>query len=230
MLTITCDEMKAMDSYAINNIGIPSIVLMENAALRVVSNINLSGSNSYTIVCGTGNNGGDGLAVARHLILKEKTVDLFIVGNLDKGTKDFNINLNILKNMEVIFTHIIDNDSLDRLQTSIKNNDLSIDSIFGIGITRTVEGLFYKVIDIINKNSKSILSVDIPSGLDGDTGKILGISIKANKTISFHLMKKGLLNNEDFTGNIIVEDIGIPKKVTEIILENNSIKSNPKDS
>ena len=90
--------------------------------------------------------------------------------------------------------------------------------------------LFYKVIDIINKNSKSILSVDIPSGLDGDTGKILGISIKANKTISFHLMKKGLLNNEDFTGNIIVEDIGIPKKVTEIILENNSIKSNPKDS
>ena len=170
MLTISCDEMKAMDSYAINIIGIPSIVLMENAALKVIDNIDLSGTDSYTIVCGTGNNGGDGLAVARHLILKKKTVDLFIVGNLDKRTKDFNINFDILKNMKVNFTHLVDDYGLKKIKESTKKSNLTIDSLFGIGITRNVEGIFYKVIDIINKNSNSILSVDIPSGLDGDTG------------------------------------------------------------
>ena len=218
MLTISCDEMKAMDSYAINIIGIPSIVLMENAALKVIDNIDLSGTDSYTIVCGTGNNGGDGLAVARHLILKKKTVDLFIVGNLDNGTKDFNINLDILKNMKVNFTHIVDDYGLKKIKESTKNNNLTIDSLFGIGITRNVEGIFYKVIDIINKNSKNILSIDIPSGLDGDTGQVLGISIKANKTVTFHHMKKGLVKSESYTGNIIVEDIGIPNRVTEVIL------------
>ena len=218
MLTISCDEMKAMDSYAINIIGIPSIVLMENAALKVIDNIDLSGTDSYTIVCGTGNNGGDGLAVARHLILKKKTVDLFIVGNLDKRTKDFNINFDILKNMKVNFTHIVDDYGLKKIKESTKKSNLTIDSLFGIGITRNVEGIFYKVIDIINKNSNSILSVDIPSGLDGDTGQVLGISIKANKTVTFHHMKKGLVKSESYTGNIIVEDIGIPNKVTEIIL------------
>lgn len=218
MLTISCDEMKAMDSYAINIIGIPSIVLMENAALKVIDNIDLSGTDSYTIVCGTGNNGGDGLAVARHLILKKKTVDLFIVGNLDKRTKDFNINFDILKNMKVNFTHIVDDYGLKKIKESTKKSNLTIDSLFGIGITRNVEGIFYKVIDIINKNSNSILSVDIPSGLDGDTGQVLGISIKANKTVTFHHMKKGLVNSESYTGNIIVEDIGIPNRVTEVIL------------
>ena len=218
MLTISCDEMKAMDSYAINIIGIPSIVLMENAALKVIDNIDLSDTDSYTIVCGTGNNGGDGLAVARHLILKKKTVDLFIVGNLDKRTKDFNINFDILKNMKVNFTHIVDDYGLKKIKESTKKSNLTIDSLFGIGITRNVEGIFYKVIDIINKNSNSILSVDIPSGLDGDTGQVLGISIKANKTVTFHHMKKGLVKSERYTGNIIVEDIGIPNRVTEVIL------------
>lgn len=218
MITISCSEMKGMDSYAINNIGIPSIILMENAALKVLENIDLNNMDSYTIVCGTGNNGGDGLAVARHLILKEKTVDLFIVGSLDKGTKDFNVNLNILKNIGLNFTNIVDNNGLDRLGKATKNNKLTIDSIFGIGITRNVEGLFFNVIDIINKNSKSILSIDIPSGLDGDTGKVLGIAVKANKTVTFHRMKNGLTENKDYTGDIIVADIGIPNKATEFVV------------
>ncbi len=219
MLTITCDEMKAMDSYAINNIGIPSIVLMENAALKVIKNIDLNSVDSYTIVCGAGNNGGDGLAIARHLILKAKKVDLFVIGSLNRATMDFNVNLNILKNIGVDYTHIVNDNGLDKLEESTNNNNLTIDSIFGIGITRNVEGIFYKAINIINKNSKNVLSVDIPSGLDGDTGKVLGISIKAKKTITFHHMKKGLVKNNTYTGNVIVEDIGIPSKVTEIILK-----------
>lgn len=221
MLTISCKQMKAMDAYAINNIGIPSILLMENAALKVIENIDLKNKHEFTIVCAKGNNGGDGLAIARHLILKNKVVNLFIVGNLDRATRDFNINLNILKNIGVNFTHIVADDDLKSLENSLKRSSLTIDSIFGIGLKREIEGIFYRIIDLINKNSKSILSVDIPSGLDGDTGKVLGISIKANKTISFHAMKKGLLGNKDYTGDIVVEAIGIPDRVTEVILEKN---------
>lgn len=219
MLTISCQQMKAMDSYAINNIGIPSIVLMENAALKVVENIDLEKFNSFTIVCGVGNNGGDGLAVARHLILNRKTVDLFIIGNLEKATQDFNINLNILKNLDVDFINISKDEDLDLLKKSLDKNDLTIDSIFGIGLTRDVGGLFYDVIHIINEFSKNILSIDVPSGLNGDTGEPMGIAIKANKTITFHHIKKGLVNSEDYTGEVIVKDIGIPIKATKEILE-----------
>ena len=218
MLVISCKDMKAMDSYAINNIGIPSIVLMENAALKVIKNIDLNNVNSFTIVCGVGNNGGDGLAVARHLILKGKMVDLFIIGNLEKRTKDFNINLNILNNLDVEFTHIISEKDLGILKNSISKNDLTIDSIFGIGLAREVHELFYDVIDIMNSYSKNILSIDIPSGLDGDIGKPLGISVNANKTITFHYMKKGLVENKEYTGEVVVEDIGIPRKATTFIM------------
>jgi NAD(P)H-hydrate epimerase len=222
MLIINCDEMKAMDSYAINNIGIPGIVLMENAAHRVLTNIDLDNTNSFTIVCGVGNNGGDGLAIARNLSLKYKEVNLFIIGDLNKGTQNFNTNLNILNNLGVKFTHIATDEDLTQLKDSLNNSDLTIDAIFGIGITREVGGLFHKTIDTINKYSKQTLAVDIPSGLDGNTGNVLGISIKAYKTITFHHMKKGLLKNKDCTGEIVVEDIGIPDKATKVIIENNN--------
>lgn len=218
MLTITSKQMKAMDQYAINNIGIPSIVLMENAAIKVVQNIHLKNTHSYTLVCGTGNNGGDGLAIARHLILKGKKIDLFIVGNLHKASKDFSINLNILKNMHISYTHILYENDLKTLEKSLKENQLTIDAIFGIGITRDVEGMFFQTIYTMNTCSEKILSIDLPSGLDADTGKILGISIKANTTITFHHMKKGLLINKDSSEKILIEDIGIPEIATKIVL------------
>ncbi|WP_025641528.1 NAD(P)H-hydrate epimerase [Schnuerera ultunensis] len=218
MFTISCSEMKAMDSYAINSIGIPSIVLMENAALKVLKNIDLEKIDSFTLVCGVGNNGGDGLAIARHLVLANKAVDLFIIGNLDKRTKDFNINLNILNNLGIDFIHITKDEDLKKLKHSLNISELAIDSIFGIGLTREIEGLFRKTIDIINKYSKDIISVDIPSGLDGDTGQVLGISVKAKKTVTFHHMKKGLINSKEYAGDVIVEDIGIPDKATKMVL------------
>lgn len=217
MLTITCKEMKAMDSYAINNLQIPSIILMERAALKVVKNINPE-YGSFTIVSGIGNNGGDGLAVARDLIVKRKDVDLFIIGDLEKATKDFNINLNILKNLGVKFTRIRGKGDLDILKDSLKNNDLTIDSIFGIGLTRDVEGLYRDSISLINDKSKETLAIDIPSGLDGDSGKALAIAVEAKKTITFHLMKKGLLKGEKYRGEVRVESIGIPEQATRAIL------------
>lgn len=218
MLKISCTEMKAMDTYAIDVIGIPSIVLMENAALKVVENIDFDEMQSFTVICAPGNNGGDGLAIARHLLLKDKKVDLFIVGDLDKATTDFRINLTILRNMGMDFTHITDANDLNTLENTLKENDLTIDAIFGIGLDRPVADLFHGVIERINQHSRKILAVDTPSGLDGDSGEALGISVRANQTICFHQMKKGLVNQEFYTGDITIVDIGIPKSVTETIL------------
>ncbi len=219
MISITCKEMKAMDSYAINNIEIPSIILMENAALKTVKNIDLNNRNSFTIVCGIGNNGGDGLAIVRHLILEGKDVDLFIIGNLDKGTRDFHINLNILKNLDVEIINIKNEEELDILEKSLVKNHMTIDAIFGIGLTRDVGGIYGKAINLINKYSKETLSVDIPSGLDGDSGDVLGLAVRANKTVTFHLIKKGLLKGKDYAGQVVVETIGIPKEATDMVLK-----------
>ena len=209
MELISCQEMKEIDSYAINVIGIPSIVLMENAALKVINNIDLN-FNNFTVVCGRGNNGGDGLAVARHLIIKGKKVRIYIVGDLKNGTEDFIINLNILKNLTAEIINIKGEKELLQLKEDLLVSEITIDALFGIGLKRNIEGLYFEVIKMINNESKQIISVDIPSGIDGDTGKPMGICVKADKTVTFHKMKKGLLNCGAYAGEIIVEDIGIP--------------------
>lgn len=210
--------MKAMDTYAIYVLGIPSIVLMENAALKVIENIDLDTTNSFTVVAAPGNNGGDGLAIARHLLLRDKKVNLFIMGDLNKATADFLTNLTILKNMKVDFIHIPDGNGMESLKVALSESDLTIDAIFGIGLDRPVEGLFGQVIKRMNQYAKKILAVDLPSGLHGNSGEVSGISIQADQTICFHQMKKGLVNREPYTGEVTVVNIGIPNSVTETIL------------
>lgn len=215
MICVTGNEMKSIDNYCIEKLGIPGIVLMENAALKVVKNIDLDRFNSFTIVCGVGNNGGDGLAIGRHLIVEDKNVSIFVIGNLSKASKDFNINYSILKNMNIKINLIETEEDINTLLDSLKVSDMTIDSIFGTGLTRNVEGLYKDVISRINKCSKYVLSVDIPSGIDSDTGKVLGISVKANKTVTFQLMKKGLVSYE----NVVVEPIGMPRMAIENVLQ-----------
>lgn len=212
MELISCQEMKEMDSHAINTIGIPSIVLMENAALKLLNNLDLN-LNHYTLVCSKGNNGGDGLALARHLILENKKVRVFIAGNLENSTEDFNINLNILRNLKADITLIKGEKEVTELKEDLQDSDITIDALFGIGLKRNIEGLYFDIIKNINDNSKQIISVDIPSGINGDTGEVMGIAVKAFKTITFHRIKKGLLNSTEYSGEIIVEDIGIPQRV-----------------
>lgn len=211
---ISSKQMQEIDQYAINNLKIPSIILMENAAIKVLKNINLNNFNNFTIICGVGNNGGDGLALARHLLTKNKNIDLFIIGNLDKQTKDSKIFLNILKNLNLKYTLIKKQANLNYLCSKLKSNDITIDSIFGIGLKRDITGIYYQTIDYINKYSPHILSIDMPSGLCADKGIPLNISVEADKTVTFHQNKIGLKNNYKYTGKIIVEDISIPNSVT----------------
>ena len=212
----TSTLIKEIDGYCINKLGIPSMVLMENAALRVIKNIDLEKYDYITIVSGRGNNGGDALAVARHLYCKGKQVDVFLLG-LGKISEDCEKNYNILKNMGIQIRNVSNVDDMEELRDSIGRSDMVIEGIFGVGLSREVEGIYELAITIINENSRYILSIDVPSGLNSDTGKVMGNCIQANKTISFQLYKKGFINygTDKYTGKVIVEDIGIPGFVVD---------------
>ena len=207
---------KKIDYETINKLGIPSIVLMENAATEIVNIIKDIG-NIITIFCGVGNNGGDGLAIARKLHLLGKDVEVILVGDRNKLTHDCSLNLQIVKNLNIPIINIKDNCSKEYIIEKVKCSDYIVDSIFGIGLNRDILGIYKDIIEIINEFSKFIVAVDIPSGMDADTGKELNISVKANLTCTVEVMKKGFMSTKaiDLTGDIKIINIGIPDYIKE---------------
>lgn len=221
MKIATTQIMRNIDQYCIDVLGIPGIVLMENAALKVIKNIPES-IKSFVIVCSSGNNGGDGFAVARHLLNRGNYVEIFFLGSEENMSSDALVNHNILKNMGAKIIKVNNNEDLDILRESIIQCEITIDAIFGTGLSREVEGIYSLAISIINENSKYILSIDVPSGFDCNSGKVMGNCIKSNKTVTFELYKKGFLgyDSDSLTGEIIVEGIGIPRSVVDKFQEN----------
>lgn len=209
--------MRNIDNYCINELGIPGIVLMENAALKVVKNIDFQKYKSFCIVCSKGNNGGDGFAVCRYLYNLGKNIKVFLVGNEEGMSHDCKINYTILKNLGISINKINGLKELQELKNCLKISDATIDAIFGTGLSRDVEGIYSDVISCINDNANYIFSIDIPSGLSGNTGNVLKNCIRADKTISFQLFKRGFMKYgvDSFIGDLIIEDIGIPKSVIE---------------
>lgn len=214
--------MREIDKYCSENLKIPGIVLMENAALKVIKNLELHKYNSYAVVCGRGNNGGDGFAVARHLAILNKTVEVFLIGEEDTMSEDCKTNYNILKNMGIKINKINNVEDVNELRESIERCEIIVDAVFGIGLKKDLEGIYDLAISIINENSSNTISIDIPSGLNSDNGKVMGNSVKANKTIALQLYKKGFLNygSHKYTGEVIIEDIGIPSFVIDQFHEN----------
>ena len=197
---------KKIDSFAINELKIPSMVLMENAAISFVKHI-YENEDNFLIICGKGNNGGDGYAIARQLFSKGKNVKIFCISNEDMSN-DCMINYKICKNMGIkIFYEI---EELDKL---LLDCNVVIEGIFGTGLNSEIKGIYREIIEKINtaSNNKAIYSIDIPSGINGDTGEIMGISVKADITISFVTYKKGFLNSKikDYLGKVIIENIGL---------------------
>ncbi|WP_026747368.1 bifunctional ADP-dependent NAD(P)H-hydrate dehydratase/NAD(P)H-hydrate epimerase [Leptotrichia trevisanii] len=197
---------RKIDSFAINELKIPGIVLMENAAISFVKHIDENEDN-FLIICGKGNNGGDGYAIARQLFSKGKNVKIFCISN-ENMSNDCTINYKICKNMGIkIFYEI---EELDKL---LLNCNVVIEGIFGTGLNSEIKGIYCEIIEKINavSNNKKIYSIDIPSGINGDTGEIMGISIKADITISFVTYKKGFLNSKikNYLGKVIIENIGL---------------------
>ncbi|MBQ7751612.1 MAG: NAD(P)H-hydrate dehydratase [Clostridia bacterium] len=208
MKVCTVSEMRNADKIASENFGIPSIVLMENAAISCVSEV--IGFDSFTVLCGKGNNAGDGFAIARHLINRGKKVKIYTLFG-EEFSGDCKINFDILKNISVPFCKT----DLEILKTDIMLSDCVIDAVFGTGLKGEIDVKTAEIFDIVNEFSNYVLSVDVPSGIDGDSGNVLKNAIKADKTVTFAAYKKGLLlyPAADFTGEIKVSDISIPKTV-----------------
>ncbi|WP_139905353.1 NAD(P)H-hydrate dehydratase [Clostridium thermarum] len=207
-----------VDKACVESLGIPLMVLMENAALNVFKHLETNKFSSYVVICGTGNNGGDGLAVARHLYVSGKKVEVFVVtGSSGRSSECFKANYNILRNMGLAIIDITDYTALKKLKTSLSEAEVTVDAIFGTGLNKEVQGIYKEVIEVINQYSNFTVSVDIPSGMNGDDGNILGVAVMADKTICFEFYKRGFLNygSKAFTGEILVESIGVPDNILE---------------
>lgn len=215
MLAITGAQMRKIDKYTIEEIGIPSIVLMENAKNALMKHISLKNYENYIIIAGIGNNGGDGIAVCRDLILKGKNVSLFVMGNMEKASKDFLINYNIIKNLNGEIFHINKDISIEDFSKKLNNKTFLIDALFGTGLSRDIQGDYKVLIDSINRSKAYKFSVDIPSGMNSETGEDYGIMVDSDYIVTLAVMKKGLLKTDK---KVIVEDIGIPKTVVKKII------------
>ncbi|MGL4848600.1 MAG: NAD(P)H-hydrate dehydratase [Clostridium sp.] len=200
-----------MDKQCIEEIGIPSIVLMENAAERIKEKL-VNEASKFIIIAGTGNNGGDALAIGRKLFLEGKSVKIYIVG--EKGTEDFKINLEIIKNMGIDLIFIKKAEDILKLADDITEDAIIVDGLFGIGLNREVKGIYKKVIEKINECGNTI-SIDIPSGLDANTGETLGICVNAKKTYTVECFKKGFIYNNaiENIGKVGIIKIDIPDSI-----------------
>jgi len=216
----SANQCKEMDRYAIDKIGIPGLILMENAAIGIFKEVVNKGE-SFLILCGKGNNGGDALALCRHLILEGKKVKVYIISKDENYTNDFKTNFNILEKLidkrELLFIKS-ENDIDENIINDIKNYDVVIDGIFGVGLNKDLNGIFKSVIEKVNLYGKFIISIDIPSGLDCDLGIERGIAVHADITYTFEVVKQGFLNYKaiNCVGNIKILKIGIPEHIKKI--------------
>ncbi|KRQ87132.1 Bifunctional NAD(P)H-hydrate repair enzyme Nnr [Caloramator mitchellensis] len=208
MLVVNSSEMKQIDLRAIEIYRIPGIVLMENAAHSVFEEIAKLNPRKVAIVCGPGNNGGDGFAVARLLKTHSYDVDVFFCFDEKKLKGDAKVNYEILKTMD--FSIIKD---IEYLQNNMINYDLVVDALFGTGLRGEISEESKRIIDVINQG-RFILSIDIPSGINSDNGKSIGKCVYADITITFECKKYGHLLGEgrEASGAVIVKKISIPKK------------------
>jgi len=210
MKIVTAEEMMELDRRAIEDLGIPSIVLMENAGRYVAEEaVDMSPGRKISVICGKGNNGGDGFVAARYL--QEMGFDVFValIGRIDEVKHDPKVNIERLK---VPINELVDDHSFEVMKEKIEDSDLIIDSIFGIGISSDLLSPYFEIVTWLNSLHKPILAVDVPSGLNATTGKIMSAAVKATKTITFAAAKTGFFKADGpvCVGKVVVADIGIP--------------------
>ncbi len=226
------EPISSSQMYEIENNGesiysMKKILMMENAGSRITDflitefNENIL-DNPIVAVCGKGNNGGDALVAMRHLsgyILarnkSDKKINLSVIllcSPEELNTTESILNWQIISKIESIRKFTLKSNSITEIEDEVKKSSIILDGIFGTGIKREIQEPYSKVIETINckKGTSFILAVDIPSGLDPDSGKINDIAISADATITFHRPKHGLLKNPDVVGRLIVKKIGIP--------------------
>ncbi len=200
-------EMKEID----NNSKVPQIVLMENAGKGIAEKIRYFG-NSFLILCGSGNNGGDGFVIARWLKKFKKNVKV-VIFDRNFRTNETRLNFELLKLFD-IETELFDE---KKFKEDVSYFDVIVDAIFGTGFKGSLKDHFYKAVDISNNSNKFKVSIDIPTGVDGETGFIENIAFKSDYTYTFAFEKLGhyLFEGKLYRGNLDVIDIGIEEKLAE---------------
>ena len=217
MKVVTAAEMRQIDQDTIEGIGIPGIVLMETAGSAIVRAIEQHYPNCQRIgiFAGKGNNGGDGIVIARQLAHIGRDVRLFLVSPSDSFTGEAQTNLQIAKNLGLPIEEVLD--GKEGWKDWGANCELLVDAIFGTGLRGAVRDPIATVINAINRLPTPILSVDLPSGLDADTGHPLGTCVRADRTVTIGLPKRGLLMHPgaELAGKLEVVDIGFPEQVVD---------------
>ena len=200
---LNAQQMKAADGRMIHTMGIPSLVLMERAALQCVNTMKEEKSDfsSVLVVCGSGNNGGDGFAIARMLHEEQINVDIVFVGRMESRSEETRMQMQILENLGLSIGN----------ELPEKEYSVIIDAVFGIGLCRKIEGRYQEVIERMNRYKGYKVAVDIASGISADTGEMLGCAFHADLTVTFAYAKAGQLFHPgyEYTGKLAVRPIGI---------------------
>jgi len=221
MKILNSAEMKRVDQRTIQQVGIPGIVLMENAGLQIVKAIEEmwqpTSPMKIAIFCGKGNNGGDGYVVARHLHNRGHKPLIILLARREEITGDAKINLNIALNIGIELLEVPTPQRWEEQKPTLQSFDLIVDAILGTGLFKPVTGFYKEIIEEINRSAVEVASVDIPSGLSAGTSQVIGPAIKAHLTVTFACPKYPhiLPPAEQYVGRLVVADISIPQRVIE---------------
>jgi NAD(P)H-hydrate epimerase len=224
-IAISSNQMYEIENIGHSKFGMKKVLMMENAGFGVADFIIKKFKNKslsklkILAICGSGNNGGDAMVTARHLTCSSINLKVIFLGNpssikTEEALTNFEIISKMNKTIELIISSKVDT----KVKKQILNADIIIDGIFGTGIKGEIQDPHLSVIKLINKSKAYIIAVDIPSGLNPNTGEITSNVIRANTTITFHRIKLGLLTNKKYTGNLILKKIGIPIEAEDGII------------
>ena len=225
MFAVGRDDMRKMDNYTIETLGLPGVVLMENAGARVVEELlrltNETPNAKFVVVAGGGNNGGDGFVIARRLLDLGKECTLCLVTDPASVQGDAKINLDVYRNRKLPIIYVNEK-TLSELGTLLAKADIVVDSLLGTGASGDLREPIRSVVELVNESKKLVVAVDIPSGVNSDTGVVADVAIKADRTITFVAPKKGffLQQGPQYIGDWQAVDISVPPSIAnELLLE-----------
>ena len=211
------NEIRAFDTFAVEELKVPGIVLMENAGRQVAEvarEMIVNETPHVLVLAGGGNNGGDAFVAARHLALDDVWAKIVVFAPRDQVRGDADTNLKILEAMDFEVVHLagLVEEAVQELARFLHPADLVIDGLLGTGAEGEIREPFASIIETVNEADRLVLAIDVPSGLDADTGEALGPAILAARTVTLAAFKKGFENPaaRQYTGEVVLADIGVP--------------------
>jgi NAD(P)H-hydrate epimerase len=223
MRIVNAAQMREADRRTIEDIGIPSLVLMENAGRQVVAAMESFfpdlAERRIAVISGKGNNGGDGFVVARTLHQRGVDVSVFVVGQIAEIKGDARVNVEILGRLGVTVVEVADEGQWELHFSEISSHDLIVDALFGTGLKAALSGIYETVIGDINGSAIPVVSVDLPSGMSADTSDLIGDCVEATMTVTLGAPKLPLIlpPAEQKSGEVVIADIGIPAEIFEAL-------------